>query len=156
MKKFFLSGLGIAAILCAGMLTVSLAAGAEPGSNADPLVSKSYVDEQISAVLSVLNDGAAGGSGTTTAGGSYTPVSVAQGQTLLGGEGTEIILRSGQAVGHCPGDNGIVNATTGQEVYQNTNIEVNHLLIVPRDDGRGVTAATDIWLLVKGGYELLN
>ena len=149
MKKSILCGIGVAAVLCAGMLTVSLAASSDPGTGADPLVSKSYVDSRIEEAVSGLT-----GSQNGTQTGTYTPVEVTAGQTLLGGEGTEIILRSGKAVGCCPGENGIVDTTTAAELRQNGTVTINHLLIVPRNDGRGVTASTDAWFLVKGSYQI--
>ena len=153
MKKLILSAMGVAAVLCAGMLTVSLAAAADPGSSADPLVSKSYVDGRIDEVLAKLGvtSGSTTQSGEST---SYTPVSVSAGQSVLGGEGTEIILRSGQAVGLCPGQNGLTNVTNGQEIGQGQALGTNNLIIVPRADGRGVTATTDAWFLIRGSYTI--
>ncbi len=153
MKKLILSAIGVAAVLCAGMLTVSLAAAADPGSSADPLVSKSYVDSRIEEVLSKLgvSSGEVAQSGESA---SYTPVSVSAGQSVLGGEGTEIILRSGKAVGLCPGQNGLTNVTSGREVGQGEALGTNNLIIVPREDGRGVTATTDAWFLIRGSYTI--
>ena len=67
-------------ILLTGILFFGIgmaaASGADttPGSEADPLVSKSYVD------------------GKTV----YVPLQLQPGQSLIGDEGTEIILRSGE------------------------------------------------------------
>jgi len=82
----------------------------------------------------------------------YTPVSLIAGEILIGAEGTEIILRSGTAKGYTMVADGLANVTTGQDIGNNVDIGRNNLLIVPRGDGRGVKASTDVWLLVKGTY----
>ena len=35
-------------------------------------------------------------------------------------------------------------------------IENNNLLIVPRDDGRGVKTTEDSWFIIKGEYKIIN
>ena len=160
-------GIIIAGIVIAGSV-YSMAAAGDPGSEADPLVTKSYVDSKISElvggssgsavdedeivakVLSMLS-GKTGGAAE-----SYTPVNIKEGKIIIADEGTVIILRSGIAKAHVPGENGISDVTSGKDIYNGENIGQNHLLIVPRSDGRGLVASTECWLLVKGGYEYLN
>ncbi len=174
-KKRFVAAL-LVAFFAGGMLTNSLsAATVQPGSTADPLVSKSYVDDRINQVLNAVS-GTNANSSTSNInkdavveevlsrlqtlkmggdGASYVAINAAKGKKILGHEGTEIILRSGTAVGVCPGENGIVNATTGQEITQGTKIDKNNILIIPRYDGRGIQVTSEeVWLLVKGGYDI--
>ncbi len=155
---------------------------ASPGSESDPLVSKSYVDGLFNQIMNLIqNQGGAAGGGLTTAqknqlvtevqdelmkrlepvissgsGGqsTYTPVFASAGQVVIGDEGCEIILRSGKAVGYVPVENGIVNATDGSEVFDGNTIKENNLLIIPRSDGRGVLAVSDSWFIVKGSYTI--
>ena len=70
-------------------------------------------------------------------------------------EGTELILRSGEAtaVGNIDGD-GVSDVTLGVDLKMGEKINRNHLLIVPRKDGRGIVAKTDSWIMVKGKYEI--
>ena len=172
-----------AALICGTLYSVN-AANAEPGSSADPVVTKSYVDEKISELMGVFNN-SGNGNTTGTNGGTissadkeeivnsvmeqlsglsggtdsstYKPVSAIKGQVIIGGEGSEIILRSGQAVGYCTGTDGIVNATKGTEGFNDTNIEKNNLLIVPRNDGRGVRVTTEeAWFIIKGSYQIVD
>jgi len=82
----------------------------------------------------------------------YVPVNLLAGQILIGAEGTEIILRSGTAIGYTAVTDGLANVTTGKDIGNNIDIGRNNMLIVPRADGRGVKASTDVWLLVKGAY----
>ncbi len=113
---------------------------------------KEIVEEVTEEVLSVIN-AQGGGSGTSAQ--SYVPVELNKGQVLLGGEGTEIILRSGIAQAYVTTANGIVNATTGQDLTNGQTINKNNILIVPREDGRGIKAVTDsTWVLVKGSYTI--
>ena len=85
---------------------------------------------------------------------AYIPVSLSAGEILIGAEGAEIILRSGTAKGYTMVADGLANTTTGQDIGNNVDIGRNNLLIVPRADGRGVQATTDVWLLVKGEYHI--
>ena len=149
-----------------------------PGSSGDPLVSKSYVDGKVAEIMALLS-GSGTSSGITagdisesrivekvldqmeyltgSGGGSkYTPVSAEKGQSIIGGEGTEIILRSGSATAYVQVSDGIVNATTGQELFQGAAIPANNIIIVPREDGRGVTAASESWFIIKGSYTIIN
>lgn len=77
-KRKRVLALVICAILCSATLLVVTAGSGEPGSEADPLVTKSYVDQQI-AQLSALIAGS-GSSGT----GSVDSKVVAQLQTDVG------------------------------------------------------------------------
>jgi hypothetical protein len=122
---------------------------ANPGSEADPLVSKSYVDGRISEIMRVL-EGHAGGA-SSGGGAAFTPVSVAAGQTIYAGEGTEIILRSGRGVIVTATD-GVTNATTGADLRNSAAVAQNNLLIFPRDDGRGIRVTSNAWFIVKGAY----
>ena len=173
-KKLFM-WLALFLIMTIGVFAVKPSAQSiVPGSNADPLVSKSYVDSKINQVIAMI----AQQQPVNTAGGdidvealkreiiseliynsyaAFTPVKMTKGQIIIGGEGAEIILRSGSAAGHCAGLNGLVDATTGYEVYNGSEIQINHLILVPRDDGRGVEVTSDeAWFIVKGRYRTLN
>lgn len=86
----------------------------------------------------------------------YVPVSASPGQVIIGEEGTEIILRSGTAAAYCPGPNGLVDVTDGGELLHNHTVKANHMLIVPRGDGRGVQVQTDAWFIIKGDYSFLR
>jgi hypothetical protein len=172
----------LAVALTAAVAVCAVAGGtvlaATIGTEDDPLVSKSYVDNKIEQVLTLIN-----GNGTTTSastavdkdaivaevleqinsgdltGGSvavdgYAPVSVAVGQTIYGGEGTELILRAGKGKVVISGEDGIADITTGNELKSGSTITKNHLLIVPRADNRGVKVSEAAWFLVKGTYEI--
>lgn len=125
-------------------LTVFAAAAADtPGSENDPVVTKSYVDSQIAQIKN------SGGSSNT-----YSAVQLTTGQKIIGGEGTEIILRSGEAKAIDNGANGVSDLTGGTDLMTGYSVTQNHLLLIPRNDGRGIQASTEIWVMVRGSYTI--
>lgn len=125
-------------------LTVFAAAAADtPGSEDDPVVTKSYVDSQIAQIEN------GGGSSST-----YNAVQLNAGQRLIGKEGTELILRSGEATAIDNGANGVSDLTGGADLMTGYYVVQNHLLLIPRNDGRGIQATTEIWVMVRGGYTI--
>ena len=125
----------IALFLISVTVTVFAASDA-PGSESDPVVTKSYVDQKISGFA------------------AFAPLELKEGQSLVGQEGTEIILRSGEATAIGGVENGIADLTGGADLLSGATINMNHLLLIPRSDGRGITANTDIWVMIKGGYSI--
>lgn len=130
-----------------------------PGSIDDPVITKSYLDEQLAKVSggSSSGNGSSGSSNASTAQASLQVVNVPSGKVLLGDEGTEIILRVGKAVAYSSDSSGIVDLTDGKDLVKGKSVSNNHLLLMPRS-GRGVTAATgytkSLTVLVRGGYKL--
>lgn len=100
----------------------------EPGSGADPLVSRSYVDQMT----------------------LFRVVTVPAGQTIIGEGGTEIVLRGGKATAITTAQGGLLNVSAGTDMTQGEEIPPNHLIIIPRSDGRGLNATTELVLMVKG------
>lgn len=130
----------------------------EPGSNRDPLVSVSYVDKKIEEVkdyidLKIKNTTASKPVGNS-AKGELEIIVLQKGQSLIGESGTEIILRSGKAVAIGSELGGISDVTSGKDIDTNMDISENHLLIVPRDDGRGVYSRTETFFMVRGNYKI--
>ncbi len=74
MKKSIIVSIVTILVMVLG-ISIVMAATDQPGSESDPVVTKSYVDSKT----------------------SFSPISLTAGQKLIGGEGTEIILRSGEA-----------------------------------------------------------
>lgn len=126
--------IALAALIGVGLLGVGFwlgnasASTNEPGSAGDPLVSKSYVDSLL----------------------VFQVVSVPKNSILVGEGGTEIVLRGGQAAAVASVNGGILDVSDGVDVADGVVIKPNHLLVVPRTDGRGVLAKTDLILMVKG------
>jgi len=172
-KVIYIAGLGLAFL--AGGFMFALGStnwlSANPGGADDPLVTRSFVDARISEVMQLIN---AQGQQVNTEiivneiladitgffggaqGQNFTPVHVNAGQTILGGEGVEIIRRSGAALAHVPGSDGIVNATTGLDLDHGHPISANQLLIIPRQDGRGIRATQDSWFIIRGDFTIVT
>ncbi|MCL2376047.1 MAG: hypothetical protein FWC76_01500 [Defluviitaleaceae bacterium] len=165
-KKMYILGIGLA-FLAGGLIFGGNPLSANPGGTEDPLVTQSYVDMRINQLLQqgvgqqvntdaiineILND-ITGFFGNEM---SFSPVHVNAGQIVLAGEGTEVILRSGTATAHVPGPDGIVNASAGLDLDHGHPISRNHLMIIPREDGRGIRATTDAWFIIRGNFTIVT
>lgn len=135
---------GLVIVFSIFAVTVAAAAAADnPGSEGDPVVTKSYVDSQIARLQ-----------GDGTASSTYAVVEVKAGQKLLGKGGTEMVLRSGEATAIDNGANGVSDMTAGKDLMTGQSVGQNHLLLVPKDDGRGIQATTDLFVMVRGAYSI--
>ena len=148
-----------ALLIASSCFMLSFGADAAPGSAQDPVVTKSYVDSVTAALTSrvdALEKAAAAVStgSAVQAPAGFTVVQVAAGKTIIGGEGTELILRSGSATAVDNGANGVSDLTAGADLKGGTAVEKNHLLLVPRNDGRGIKCTTNCYVMVLGEYTL--
>ncbi len=84
----------------------------------------------------------------------FVVVEIKNGGVLQGKEGTEMILRAGSASAIASKDGGVTDLTAGADLKDGTKITKNHLLIIPRDDGRGIRCTGLCYVMVKGDYEL--
>ena len=77
------------------------------------------------------------------------------GKTVTFSESAEFIIRRGSANIVDPSkQNGIPNLTTGKDDANNAKAGLQQLYLVPRDDGRGIVAKTDLIIMVRGGYKI--
>lgn len=136
---------------------VIIAATAEPGSSSDPVVTKSYVDQAVANALS--GNGSTGASGGTSAYASassseFEVISVSAGKKVIAKSAAEMVLRSGTALAIGNESNGISDMTDGTDLSTNTSIKKNHLILIPRADGRGIKATSDCYIMVRGDYSI--
>lgn len=142
MKKFGFLAVFIM-VLTLGIVVV-YATGGSPGSSEDPVVTKSYVDNQIT----YLKNLQAGNS-------TYQVVQVPRGKRLIGGAGAEMVLRAGEAtIVDKTKVNGVSDLTSGISLMDSNKVITNHQLLIPRADGRGLKAETDLYVMVRGAYEI--
>lgn len=136
----------------------------------DPLVSQSYVEMRIEQVKAYFEDkisslnsdidslkaSTPGNQGNVITPVSFVPIVVKPGQKLIGGAGTEMILRSGTCKTITSQQGGITDVTGGLDIQGGKEVPKQHLLIIPRDDGRGlnITSSYDAIILVKGTYKI--
>ncbi|MDD3346234.1 hypothetical protein [Oscillibacter sp.] len=160
-NRWFLRMLALLAICGALSGTMSLAA--EAGSDQDPLVTLSYLNETfLNNVLARVDEKIAarnaqitqqlGGQATSTA--VFSVVTLSSGQTLTGGIGCEVMLRVGSAVCVASSAPGLVDETTGATLGGGSALSQNHLYMMTVE-GRGVKAgAATVKLLVRGTYTI--
>lgn len=201
-KKTVISVLIITSSLVA--VHIIQAATAEPGTDADPLVTKSYVDQKFEsfsgikeldskiATLTTKNEELATKDAEQTKKieeltkalndlyekndeyklkteeletrlqgietyGKFVALELAENQKLMTGESAEIILRGGKAkaIGGEGGGLSDITSGTGADVNTDQDVPLNHLLLVSRDDGRGIKIVSKkAWVLVKGPYTI--
>jgi TolA-binding protein len=80
-----------------------------------------------------------------------------QGDILAGGASTQIILRTGTARAMASVSGGLVDLTsdTQGDLKALSNVPLNHLILIPRDDGRGIRITSEeAWVMVSGKYEI--
>ena len=178
MKKSIKMMLTLALTGCVG----AALAGAAAGGESDPLISMSYltevntpailkeVDTRLESREQALQDklsalvaqyeadmdaklAAASGAGEseTAASSVFSVVTLTAGQSLLGNVGCEFLLRSGSATCVAASAPGLIDSTGGLTLANGGAIEPNHLYLVTAD-GRGLQAAGDVTVMVRGSY----
>lgn len=149
-----------------------LAFAADPGSEKDPLISLSYFENKIEELKTDITNTLSkeltdkfdelktsfektvneikdkGVSAPST----FEVINVNENESIICDAGTEIIVRSGKftAIGSISG--GISDVTSGRDLVTDEEIENNHLLIVPKSDGRGITAKVAGAVMIKGDF----
>lgn len=176
-KKWFFSLTLAFLFLLAGFFLGRVAVadtGLIPGSEEDPLVTAGWVEARLSTFSKTIKAELSGlqiESGSSKSPESppeqpapgqiiaipssapvYEVVVLQPGTRLLAGAGTELILRSGRArVIVAPGG-GIVDLTSGKELGDKEVVPREHLLLSPRDDGRGALTETEVIFLIRGKF----
>ncbi len=183
MKKIHKRSLAVLAVLFLFFVLINIvyAVGSTPGSEDDPIITVSYLEKKIQELMTgiqnldksletafnqkmeqaasnitvldqkveELRKTAGGGGGST-----FKIVTVPTGKKMICGESTEVILRSGQAKAVSQNSSGLSDVTMGKDIQSGQDIDKDHLLIVPRADGRGVLAVKQSIFMVKGSYEI--
>ncbi len=84
----------------------------------------------------------------------FKTITVKAGKKLIGSASTEIILRIGKATAIGSKTYGIIDIMNGSELKTGSEVKINHLVLIPIDDNRGITAKTNCTLLVRGDYKI--
>ena len=143
-------------------IRVSSAAGTEPGTSTDPVVSQSYVDAKVSDLNSQINDlklqlqstGQVGSTEQSSSMKFQVIGPVAAGKKIICGESTEIVLRGGTATAIASQYGGVTDLILGADLKTGGSVPQNHLMLVPRNDGRGIMITSEAWVLVRGTYTI--
>lgn len=148
-----------ARLICVAMTAavlggVALAAGSQ-GSQEDPLVTLSYLNEtvvpeilkQVDEKLDKLEgDLAQQGQGSAQA--VFATVDLAQGKTVTLSAGSQLLLRSGTAASSAA----LIDVTSGA-AFGGGELTANHLYLAT-GDGQAVTASAAATLMIQGGYTM--
>jgi len=153
-------------ILTFALTTVIFAA---PGDTNDPIVVLSYLNDRLEDLIEKYRledideikeqvEALSEGSGSTETGGSSTLeiVEINEGEKLIAGAGSEIILRGGEATVIGSELGGITNVTLGKDFVSGMDLVPNNLFIIPRDDGRGAYTDSYAIFMVRGTYEVIK
>ncbi len=147
------AALGIALALAATGMAYS-----EPGTESDPLISLSYLEEKLDELKDYIDSKVASNGEQIPANpsdNSLVVVELFNGQMLIGDAGSEIILRSGSATAITSPSGGLSDVTAGTDITEGKPIPANHLLIIPRSDGRGIfVTKNSTFVMVRGGYTI--
>lgn len=140
----------LALMLASMAAMVTFSAAAEAGSQGDPLVTLSYLNETFLPKILAQVQGTASGS----SGANFTVVDLSKGQSLNLAVGGEVMLRAGTAACGAASSPGLIDETAAGSVDNGGTLVKNHLYMSTMD-GRMVKAAGDgVKLLVRGTYSL--
>lgn len=142
----------------------------DPGSTSDPLVTLSYVEMKIEALkeelrkeflVGMTKDIEAPVEAETpdekeSVSSVFKVIELKAGDIVYLGESTEFILRAGEALSIEGPGGGLADLTTGIDLKDEEIVPLNHHCLAARGDGRGLSAITDGWILIKGEYTLTN
>ncbi len=160
MKKKKLLIAVCALLALAGLTAAGTMAAGGAGSQSDPLVTLSYLNdtftgqimEKVDKLIAERNAKLSSELGSGGVSSAYTAVTLSAGQTLTGEAGCEVLLRSGIAVCVAASVPGLTDATTGGSINNGAALQQNHLYLMT--DSRGVFSTAGAALLVRGGYTI--
>ncbi|WAM34542.1 coiled-coil domain-containing protein [Caldicellulosiruptor morganii] len=84
----------------------------------------------------------------------YEVIKVPRDKVIVFDQSTEFIVRVGKAISVVSQGTFIIDLTAAKDIGNNVQLPVNHLLLVPRNDGRGFKALSDVWVIINGGYRI--
>lgn len=153
----------------AAILIISLSVGgflsgfafAKAGTDSDPLVTLGYVEKRIEQIKFYVDEKVGSSSNTDASAGNVSVnelivEKIEIGQKLIADSGAEIILRSGEAKAIVSEQGGLCDMTDGKDIGKDEIIPNNHMLIVPRSDGRGIVAVTEVYIMIRGKYKIVE
>ncbi|HOM42547.1 MAG TPA: hypothetical protein PK481_03320 [Bacillota bacterium] len=166
-----------AIILVLSAVVISAADGVAPGSEQDPIVTQSYVEQKSEQIKYYIDSMLAQETAklktelelkeqeiaklreeikdAAKAAGKFQVVEMQKGQMLIAGEGAEIIPRSGKFSAIEDAFGGLSDITAAKDLKNGEAVVNNHMLIAARGEGRGLKALADkSFLIIKGTYTL--
>ncbi len=161
MKKSFSNILNVAlvgvVVIMGSSMHANGASYVDAGTSTDPLVTQGYVEQRLEALSANFEEQISqikAGAGSTGAMVSFEVEEVQAGQIISLEANTQFILRAGDALAIGGVGGGLSDLTTGIDLKTDDPLEKNHLLLIPKSDGRAVKMLTHGWVMISGGYSI--
>lgn len=162
------------AIMGAGSLATTVVAGSE----SDPIVTKGYVDKKMielekrlteSEQVAIMSMNSAleakltaletkvdtvKGAASAGAGDAFILIQAKKGDFITIADAGMFIMRSGVAEAVASTSGGLSNLTDGVNLATGNEVKANHLILIPKNDGRGIKMIFDGWVMIKGSYKI--
>lgn len=180
-KRWIRMGVLALAFLIGGFV-LGQAAGAGspavPGSESDPLVTASWVEEKMDALFTAIKEEKEerekledrmkqveeegverpapdpAEDPPLPSSPLYEVHEVPAGRKVLTGQGTEIIVRTGRVEAIEGPKGGLSDVTAGRNLGTGDTVERDHLILSPRDDGRGLKVNSNAYIMIRGDYSI--
>ncbi len=111
------------------------------GTEVDPVVTKSYVDNAIKNIKV-----------ESSANLKFEVIKVKKGDIITLDENSLFIVRAGKALAIDSKLGGLSDLTIAIDIKKDEVVELNHLILIPRTDGRGIKMESDGYIMISGGY----
>jgi hypothetical protein len=135
------------------LATMPVGGGTAPGTvNQDQLFAEImlYFENMYGEMLRRAAANVQGPGGATAL---WTVLQAQPGQRIVFDAGADFIVRTGAATVVAPVvDVGIPDVTAGRDVTNGQAVGLNHLMLVPQTDGRGVLFSQPSWIMIRGGH----
>ncbi|QUI24983.1 hypothetical protein HZI73_23005 [Vallitalea pronyensis] len=131
--------------------------GIDPDTGVDMAKIYESIDRYIATHLDDQHNGSNDNTGDDHAANEFVVIEANPGSKIICGASTELILRAGKGkiISNDAG-NGLADVTAGIDLSMGVFAPKNHLLIVPRDDGRGLEVVEKSFIMVKGPYRIMD
>ena len=148
-------------ILCVALASAALGiivyAAVGYGTQEDPLITKSYLDEvlqpKLEADFKAEMDKALAEAETGDAA-DFTVITLTTGQTVVCEVGCEVMLRIGSATASGADFPVLVDTTSGESISNGSAMKANHLYMVTIKGNGFVAGSATTKLLIKGDYTI--
>lgn len=117
-------------VFCGGLIAVTSVSAQNPGTPADPLVSKSYIDHFL----------------------RFRSVVLPANTRIKPESGAMLVVRSGQLRLEAPKGKNVIDLTAGKEIAGGNDLPHNHLIIIP-DSADYVLHAKNLTTLLAACFQ---
>ncbi len=135
--------------------TESKIAGLDSKYASTAVSNSAFVSAVAQSVIDKMGTHTSPVSGAAISGDEWKVVKIASGKTVMLSLGSETVLRIGSGKCYCTGSGvGLVNLSNGSTLSNGGVVAANNLYLVTIEGGRGITATSDMTVLIKGGYSI--